>query len=249
MKLTSGIGSALLLCADSVLADNPVSGSSFRDNNGLAAAQAASPHVGHQTNGVDNDNCNIDKLSHGCPQQPAWQGTNTFYGNVPGEPFETIPTYWAVAQCGDTWRIIYYVYFKKDTGHKSDWEGIVVQFKDNGDDTWTRDVVIMEQDGNHAHINWSDLNDTFDGLDDWENFQQANLDHGKFYFGKWHHPVHPDWHTTSFKNTCPPISDDDFRNADYQFWSYNNLRPVSVLDPDWQWGRATSPANIDICSY
>lgn len=183
MKLTSGIGSALLLCADSVLADNPVSGSSFRDNNGLAAAQAASPMwymasgtcmpsaaedgQGHQTNGVDNDNCNIDKLSHGCPQQPAWQGTNTFYGNVPGEPFETIPvrltrllansllkyssaltihqTYWAVAQCGDTWRIIYYVYFKKDTGHKSDWEGIVVQFKDNGDDTWTRDVVIMEQ--------------------------------------------------------------------------------------------------------
>ncbi len=61
--------------------------------------------------------------------------------------------------------------------------------------------------------------------------------------------MHQDWHTTTFKNTCPPTSNDDFRNGDYQFWARNNLRHVSVLDPNWKWGKATSPANIDICSY
>jgi hypothetical protein len=73
------------------------------------------------------------------------------------------------------------VYFKKDTGHKSDWEGIVVKFKNAGDNNWVRSSVIMEQgrcqldalvhgdtdihdvDGHHPEISWSDVNDTFDG--------------------------------------------------------------------------------------
>lgn len=85
--------------------------------------------------------------------------------------------------------------------------------------------------------------------DDWEAFSQKNLDHGKFYFGKFHHSVHQDWYTSAFKNTCPPTSGDDYRNSDYQFWSYNNLRPTSVLNPSWDWGQASSPATADICSY
>lgn len=85
--------------------------------------------------------------------------------------------------------------------------------------------------------------------DDYQKFQQKNKDHPKIYFGKWHHSAHSDWHTTTFKNTCPPTSGDDFRNADYQFWARNNLRHTSVLDPNWKWGKATSPANIDICSF
>ncbi|UNI24940.1 hypothetical protein JDV02_010655 [Purpureocillium takamizusanense] len=265
MKTAAYIGSLLLLGARHVLANNAIPGSAFTNNNGLAAAEAAAPMwymasgtcmpsaaedgQGHQTNGVDPDNCNIGKLGHGCPPQPQWQGANTFYGNVAGEPFGTIPTYWKVARCGGNWKIIYYVYFKKDTGHKSDWEGIVVTFRSNGGDQWIRDSVTMEQDGHHKTIGWGDINDTFDSTNDWQNFQQKNRDHGKFYFGKWHHSVHQDWHTNTFKNTCPPTSNDDFRNADYQFWARNNLRPVSVLNPGWKWGKATSPANIDICSY
>lgn len=161
MKSKTAIASALLVGVKSVLANNPIAGNAFTDNNGLAAAEAAAPMwympsgtcmpsaaedgQGHQTNGVGSDNCNIGKLANGCPPQPNWQGTNTFYGNVQGEPFGTIPTYWAVKQCGDQWKIIYYVYFKKDTGHKSDWEGIVVNFRDQGGNNWVRDSVIMEQ--------------------------------------------------------------------------------------------------------
>jgi len=260
------LASLALLGAKTALANNPISSSDFNNNGGLAAAQAAAPMwymasgtcmpsaaedgQGHQTNGVDTDNCNIDKLSNGCPPQPAWQGTNTFYGNVAGEPFGTIPTYWAAKQCGSRWRIIYYVYFKKDTGHKSDWEGVVVNFDSaDGGNTYTRTSVTQEQDGNHPTTNWGDINDTFDGDNDWPAFQQKNRDHPKIYFGKWHHSAHTDWHTTTFKNTCPPNSDDDFRNGDYQFWGANNLRPASVLNPSWDWGKATSPANIDVCSF
>lgn len=77
---------------------------------------------------------------------------------------------------------MYYVYFPKDTGHKYDWEGITVQFRQNGGDTYVRDTVVMEQgtfttdrqchllekkltllsDGKHKHIGWNDVNDTFD---------------------------------------------------------------------------------------
>lgn len=193
----------LLLAAKSALANTPIAASDFSQNGGLAAAQAAAPMwymasgtcmpsaaedgEGNQTNGVDADNCNINALAHGCPQQPTWQGANTFYGNVAGEPFGTIPTYWKAGYCsGDSsWRIIYYVYFKKDTGHKSDWEGIVIKFTSpDGGNTYVRDSVNMEQgmsclrppsdacdcshancavDGNHPSISWSDVNDTFQG--------------------------------------------------------------------------------------
>ncbi|KAH0495973.1 hypothetical protein TgHK011_009495 [Trichoderma gracile] len=192
----------LLLAAKSALANTPIPASDFSQNGGLAAAQAAAPMwymasgtcmpsaaedgQGHQTNGVDTDNCNINALANGCPQQPAWQGANTFYGNVPGEPWGTIPTYWKAAYCGNTtWRIIYYVYFKKDTGHKSDWEGIVVEFTSpDGGNTYVRNRVIMEQgmayprspsdafvcvradcaiDGSHKPVDWDNLNDTFQG--------------------------------------------------------------------------------------
>jgi hypothetical protein len=164
-----------LLAAKTALADTPIAVSDFTQNGGLAAAQAAAPMwympsgtcmpsaaedgEGNQTNGVDSDNCNIDKLSNGCPVQPTWEGANTFYGNVSGEPFFTIPTYWASTFCnGDSsgsdpsYRIIFYMYFKKDTGHKSDWEGIVMRFTSpDGGNTYTRESVIMEQGLSHLH--------------------------------------------------------------------------------------------------
>jgi hypothetical protein len=78
---------------------------------------------------------------------------------------------------------------------------------------------------------------------------QKNRNHPKIYFGKWHHSAHIDWHDNSFKDTCPPDSANDFRNADYQFWALNNLRHTSVLHGDWNWGKATAPNYIDVCSY
>jgi hypothetical protein len=85
--------------------------------------------------------------------------------------------------------------------------------------------------------------------DDWQNWLQKNRNHPKIYFGKWHHSAHIDWHDNSFKDTCPPDSANDFRNADYQFWALNNLRHTSVLHGDWNWGKATAPNYIDVCSY
>ncbi|KAI0894217.1 hypothetical protein F4806DRAFT_472465 [Annulohypoxylon nitens] len=265
MKTKTLFSSALLLTAKSVLANNAIPDSAFSQNNGIAAAQAAAPAwfmasgtcmpsaaedgQGHQTNGVDTDNCNINKLSNGCPQQPSWQGANTFYGNIAGEPFSNIPTYYNVVKCGNQWKIIYYVYFKKDTGHKSDWEGVVIAFNDQGGGSWTRTNMAMEQDGKHPWIDWDKINDTYDSNDDFGNWGQKSRDHAKVYFGKWHHSAHTDWHTTTFKNTCPPTSGDDFRNADYQFKAVDNLRHVSVLNPSWNWGKASSPVNIDVCKF
>ncbi|KAF2092591.1 hypothetical protein NA57DRAFT_49901 [Rhizodiscina lignyota] len=268
MKSTTFLGSALLLGANTVLANNPIAGNLFTDNLGLAAAQAAAPmwHMpsgtcmpsaaedgnGHQTNGVGPDNCNIGKLGHNCPAQPQWLGPQTGYYNIPGEPFGNVPTYYANGFCqsDNTWRIIYYVYFKKDTGHESDWEGVVMKFSNpNGDNNWVRSSVIFEQDGNKPEKSYEDINDTFDGNNDWTQYSNKNRDHPKFYFGKFHHSVHDDWHTSSFKNTCPPNSESDFRNDDYQFWSYWNLRHASVLGSDWVWGKANAPNHIDICNY
>jgi hypothetical protein len=85
--------------------------------------------------------------------------------------------------------------------------------------------------------------------DDWSEFGNKSRDHAKFYFGKWHHSVHPGWHTGTIKDTCPPNSADDFRNDDYQFWSLRNLRHTDVLNDDWVWGQADPPNKIDVCSY
>ncbi|EFY84748.1 hypothetical protein MAC_09192 [Metarhizium acridum CQMa 102] len=189
------------------MANNGLPGNAFTNNNGLAAAKAAAPMwcmpsgtcmppaaedgQGHQTNGVDADNCNIGK---------------------------------------------------KDTGHKSDWEGIVVSFSDNGDNNWVRDTVKMEQDGNHKQINWGGINDTFDGLGDWQisSRKTATMESSTL-----------ESFTTLFTKTdaCPPNSENDFRNGDYQFWAKNNLRHVSVLNPSWNWGKASSPVDIDLCTY
>jgi hypothetical protein len=153
-----------LLRVQTTLANTPIDGSWFVDNLGIQAAQVAAPMwympsgtcmpsaaedgQGHQTNGVNPDLCNpdISQLHNGCPQEPSWNGANTWYGNISGEPFVDIPTYYAHGACSDgSWKTVYYVYFKKDTGHKSDWEGVVLSWKNIGNNQWIRDWVKMEQ--------------------------------------------------------------------------------------------------------
>lgn len=77
---------------------------------------AAENGNGQQTNGVNADHCNINKLHEGCPAEPQWLGPNTPYNKISGEPFyPNIPTYFKTQYCSDIreWRILYYVYFKK----------------------------------------------------------------------------------------------------------------------------------------
>lgn len=164
---------AIFLCAQTAWANNPIPDHYLTDGNGFQAAYAAAPMWymssgsclpsaaedgrGAQTNGVDPDYCNVSKLNSGCPPEPAWQGAQTYYGNIPGEPFKAVPTYYNVVHCNgdssggdESWRILYYLYFKKDTGHKSDWEGVVQRFI-RGDGGWIRESAIMEQGKDLQH--------------------------------------------------------------------------------------------------
>ena len=62
---------------------------------------------GVQNGGNAPDNCNIGKLDHNCPAQPAWGGDYT--------TAHDFPTYYLVRKCDnlDQWRILYDVYFTK----------------------------------------------------------------------------------------------------------------------------------------
>ena len=69
---------------------------------GSCMASAAEDGQGHQTNGVKvSASCGVNQSQKkGCPPQPQWQGPNTGYYNIPGEPFANIPTYyqnWALS--------------------------------------------------------------------------------------------------------------------------------------------------------
>jgi hypothetical protein len=134
---------------------------------------------------------------------------------------------------------VYDVYFKKDTGHESDWEWAVVIYQNVGGDNYERSEIVFEQDGASPRESWGDIQNTFDWVDDWQNEGQKNLNHPKLYFSKWHHSVHDDQYT-QFKNTCPPNSASDFRNNDYQWWSYQNLQHAETIPASWNWGQANS---------
>jgi hypothetical protein len=68
--------------------------------------------------------------------------------------------------------------------------------------------------------------------------------HPKLYFGKWKHALYETPRTDEQKNNYVPTGD-DFRNDDYYFLAYNNLRNAadpSVLNgkfypsyPDFSW--------------
>lgn len=84
---------------------------------GSCMASAAEDGQGHQTNGVKVPVvlCAIgENQSGGCPPQPQWQGPQTGYYNIPGEPFGNVPTYYQIGYCENdqSWRIYYGVYFK-----------------------------------------------------------------------------------------------------------------------------------------
>jgi hypothetical protein len=53
--------------------------------------------------------------------------------------------------------------------------------------------------------------------------------HPKLYFGKWKHALYQEPQTTWEKNTYV-VTSFDFRNDDYYFLAYNNLRSAAVLD-------------------
>lgn len=110
---------------------------------------------GQQTAGNDADHCNLAKLDNNCPAQNAWQGAYT--------KSHDFPTYYLVRYCSglDQWRILYDVYFTKDTGHKSDWEWAVMVLKHGGDGKYYRDSIIMENEGDHGYSTWASIREAY----------------------------------------------------------------------------------------
>ncbi|KAK4505150.1 hypothetical protein PRZ48_003113 [Zasmidium cellare] len=267
---------ALLLAfgTRSILGDTPIDFNTFQYDPKSAAIQAAplwflptstcfpSPAEvnGQQTNGNDPDHCNINKIDSNCPQQPDWQGPYT--------KANSFPTYYYVKYCGDVdqWRILYDVYFKKDTGHKSDWEWAVMVFKNNGNGGYNRDSVIMEQEGNHGYSSWSSIPEAFVNFSNstpllvlttnpsniYDN-DGSDGNHAKLYIAKWHHSIQTS-PNDSFKSTCPSNYKVDFRANDYYWGASDYLVSGDVVDSSWNWGKAdSSPSSFhdggayDIC--
>lgn len=150
----------------------------------------------------------------------------------------------------NTIRIGYWLYFKKDgfsmlgagKGHRHDWEGVVVELKRAGGNTWVRNQVIGSYHKGYRSKVWtdSDLQKTDDGL------------HPVMFVGWSHHAMHWD------KGGQPaPVIDDlvDLRNSYLKLDSWNNLVVIPVqpdaaqkvlADPTY-FGRANPPLTKNIC--
>jgi hypothetical protein len=217
---------------------------------GSCLPSAAEDGQGHQTNGVNpgSGECLVGAyLGHGCPGDSTYRGANVWYHGAEGEPFDNIPTYYNVQKCGDgNWRIYYGVYFKKDVGHKSDWEWAQMRFKPDGNGNWVRDGVVLQVDKTWGGGPYRNIPNTFDSSDDQFQNGNQNRNHPKLYFGKHHHAVHWD-KSNDFKSTCPGLGTNDFRGDDFQFWSLSNLRHISTIDPNWNYGQATNPHAVNLC--
>ncbi|KAJ2982681.1 hypothetical protein NQ176_g1226 [Zarea fungicola] len=246
----------LAALATSVVANDAYDVSFFLNSPADAASSAApqwnfptgtclpSPAIvnGQQDGGNAPDNCNINKLNNNCPAQPNWTGANT--------PLWSFPTYWDLQRCSQTeFRIAYNVYFTKDTGHRHDIEWVVVVWgtNDNGQ-TFYRNRMIFEQDGNHPSKQWGDIQNTFSNEDDQLGLGEKYQNHARIFVSKWHHSMHDDRYT-QFKNTCPPTSASDFRTDDYYFWSVNNLVSVNTIPADWNYSPAAWARGPGICNY
>ncbi|KAM0645877.1 hypothetical protein ACHAQF_000194 [Verticillium nonalfalfae] len=151
-------------------ANDAIPGSAF-ENSGHEAAIAGAPmyHFGRswdrkpcypeagqtdgvKTDGVDSDLC-FSSQNGGCADPGPWNGVNS-----PGNPF---PVYYTVRQCNDNeWRVAYSIYYKKDSGHKNDWENSIVIWNGDGAGGWKRSSTLLGWHGGWDYIAWGDIQNT-----------------------------------------------------------------------------------------
>ncbi|KAH8811197.1 hypothetical protein F5884DRAFT_749589 [Xylogone sp. PMI_703] len=199
---------------------------------GACYPQAAETN-GAQTNGNEpgGDLCFIPNLPSGCQDPGPWTGANTH-----GTSF---PTYYTANFCPDsnTWRLVYSVYFRHDSGHESDWEFAAVVLQKDAGGLWFRDCIYLEQDGSHPCVNYGDFVTVNDN--DINDDSQHNGNHPKIYSAKYHHAM---WNTqyTSNKNDCLVLNSDQFRVNDFYYAAADNLVNGTVIPLGWDWGSATS---------
>ncbi|KAL2073785.1 hypothetical protein VTL71DRAFT_11111 [Oculimacula yallundae] len=248
-----------------VLANTPIDNSVFV-NDPLTAVKAAAPlwHFdtktcfptaatqldGSQTKNLTGDTCMfLGPLNKGCPvQAPMTQQAQLS---------TTFPTYYSIRKCDKdaSWRVVYDVFFQKDTGHPYDWEWAAVKFMQNSEGQYVRDGIWLEQDGSHPYISWGNIPNTFDS--DADKFQNGNKnrDHPKAYFGKWKHHVDVVFND-KFANDClgAVLNKKDYHSDDYQYYASDNMIVGLAVPAIYKYGNADStPAafeaggKYDIC--
>ncbi|KAK6351404.1 hypothetical protein TWF718_004564 [Orbilia javanica] len=212
---------------------------------------------GIQNNGTDTDLCRLyGSLDAGCPDQTPFNGPYT-----KSTPF---PTYYHFRYCPNInqVRVLYDMYYPKDTGHRHDWEWAVVTFKQNitTDWRWHRHQLILQNEGVNSVFWWADIPEAYSEGDNVHNNAGPNGDHPKLYVGKFHHSVHMDPYTsiwTKYKcafNAPPVYGNWDYRDSDYYFPAQEWLVNGDLIRKDWTWGTSDSPppaflddGNYDIC--
>ncbi|KAI6226691.1 hypothetical protein M3Y95_00647400 [Aphelenchoides besseyi] len=192
----------------------------------------AAEHNGQQTNGVNQDNGVHANLNKGCADPG---------NNRKGNPF---PVYYSTNKCDNNhYRIVYSIYFKKDSGHKSDWEWVAVEWERQGQsNNFVRKSIFLSQHSSNQRIDWNKIQNTADDINDWESLGQKDKNHAKVYVGAFYHAIWQD-RKTSFDSVINTNS--EFRSRDYYFTpEYNDLRPANVVPKNWDWGKATSSPQV-----
>ncbi|PBP21743.1 hypothetical protein BUE80_DR007560 [Diplocarpon rosae] len=248
-------------------ANTPIDNSVFT-NDPLSAVKAVAPlwHLdaktcfptaatqpdGTQTRSLMNDFCGLSNggLNAGCPAQ----AKQTQQGQL-STPF---PTYYTIRKCDKdaSWRIVYDVFFQKDTGHPYDWEWAAVKLVQNAQGQYIRDGVFLEQDGDHPYVTWANIPNTFDGDSDKSQNNNYNRNHPKLYFGKWKHSVDVVFND-GFANDClgAVVNQKDYHSDDYQYFAADNLVSGKAVPAHYSYGDADSVpqafeagGKYDICS-
>ncbi|KAK4446676.1 hypothetical protein QBC34DRAFT_356328 [Podospora aff. communis PSN243] len=254
---------ALAAVAIPVSANNPIKWNDFWDNGGKTAAMAAVPmyHFGRprgeapcypedaEYNGVQVDGVShltggvyCQNLNMGCRWPGEWTGRNSA-----GVPF---PIYYTIRECNGRVRVAYSIYFKKDTGHKSDWENVIVEWNGDGKGGWIRESIFLGQHSYWEKMGWGSIQNTVDG--EWDKYDQdaKNRDHPKVYVGAFKHAT---FHTRrTVIDSCAFADKDEFRSNDWQLLPWSDLvKNGDVIKDGWDWGAAnTNPATLrgSLCS-
>ncbi|KAI9774236.1 MAG: hypothetical protein M1839_001738 [Geoglossum umbratile] len=198
----------------------------------------AAERDGVQADGSDTDLGIWANLGKGCAYAGDWNGAMS-----PGNPF---PVYYTIKQCSPSeYRVSYNIYFKHDSGHTRDWEGVIVVWTLGDNNQWRRDRIMLGQHGRYSTKNWGDIQNTINGDGDHNDQDQRDRNHAKIYVGAFYHAIF-DTRYTGIDIPNPAVPTTEFRSNDWWLLPDDSLVvPGSRIKPEWAWGKAdTNPASL-----
>ncbi|KAF3936985.1 hypothetical protein ABW19_dt0208990 [Dactylella cylindrospora] len=211
---------------------------------GTCLPTSAVSEQGIQNNGTESDICQLyGSLNSDCPIQTPFDGSYS--------KSTAFPTYFLFRYCPNVnqYRVLYDLYFQKDTGHKHDWEWAAITFKQNQttDWRWRKDKLILQNEGTNSVFDWKDIPEAYSEGDDIHNNSGPNGDHPKLYIGKFRHSVHMYPFTSALSkrqcmyNGAPVYGNWDYREADFYYPAQEWLVSGDVVRKGWTWGKSDSP--------